>query len=332
MKIAKRHIYKVLTGCLSALLLPLLASCEHKDLCYSHPHSGQLEVVFDWKEAPDANPATMSLYLYPSDGSAPIRYEFTDRNGGVITVPADVYDVICANSDRETQRVIDKDKRTTFQVTTANTRSLRGMLAALSETAPRARGAEAERNVFEPEALWSDHAERLEVGSEQGVKKIVLTPKPRVRACTVEIRNVENLRHATAVSAAVTGMAGGWLAGIDELSEEKVTIPFEMNAVVDKSNTTTTDKSMLTGLLTTFGHCPKIDSTHKLMLYAQMSDGNTYYIEEDVTAQLHDPAQDPLHIKIVLEKLPLPKPITGGEGLLPSVKEWQEIYIDLPMN
>lgn len=317
------RLYKAIAGCVAVMLLSLLAACEHKDLCYSHPHSSQVEVVFDWVNAPDADPVTMSLYLYPKNGSEPMRYEFTDRNGGIITVPPGLYDAVCVNSDKETQRIQNKERMETFEVTTSNTRSLIGMLASKSETAPRARGAEDERNVLEPEALWSDHAEHIDLTDDTKSHKIVLTPKQRVIICSVEIRNVENLRHVNGISAALTGMSGGWLAGIDELTDEKVTIPFEVNA--------DSRKTMLTGQLTSFGHCPKEEGAHKLMIYAQMSDDNTYFYEMDVTDQLHDPSQDPTHIKIVLDKLPLPKPITGG-GLQPTVKEWQEVYIDLPMN
>lgn len=319
------HLYKVITGCVAAMLLPLLTACEHKDLCYDHPHSASVEVVFDWVNAPDANPATMSLYLYPEDGSEPMRYEFTDRAGGTIAVPVGVYDAICVNSDKETHRIQNKERQETFEVTTGNTRSLRGTLSTRSETAPLARGAEEERSVMEPEVLWSDHAEGLEVRLEAGVQRLVLTPEFRVKLCSVEIRNVENLRHVAALSASVTGMSGGWLPGIDCLTDEKVTIPFEVHA--------NEEKTTLTGSLTFFGHCPKEAGEHKLMIYALMSDGNTYYYEEDVTGQFHDPAQDPTHIVIVLDKLPLPKPVSGGGGgLQPSVKEWQEVRIDLSMN
>ena len=318
------HLYKVITGCVAAMLLPLLTACEHKDLCYDHPHSASVEVVFDWVNAPDANPATMSLYLYPEDGSEPMRYEFTDRAGGTIAVPVGVYDAICVNSDKETHRIVDKERMETFQVTTGSTRSLRGTLSTRSETAPLARGAEEERSVMEPEALWSDHAEGLEVRLEAGVQRLVLTPESRVKLCSVEIRNVENLRHVAALSASVTGMSGGWLPGIDCLTDEKVTIPFEVHA--------NNEKTTLTGSLTFFGHCPKAAGEHKLMIYALMSDGNTYYYEEDVTGQFHDPTQDPTHIVIILDKLPLPKPVSGGGGLQPTVKEWQEVRIDLPMN
>lgn len=319
-----KELRKAIAGCLVVMLLSLLTACEHKDLCYDHSHTTQLEVVFDWTEAPDADPATMSLYLYPEDGSEPMRYEFTDRTGGTITVPIGVYDALCVNSDKETHRIQNKERMETFQVTTGDSRTLRGALSTRSETAPLARGAEEERSVLEPEALWSDHAERLDIHPETGIQKIVLTPKSRVSYCSVEVRNVENLRHVSAISASLTGMAGGWLAGVDELTEEKVTIPFEVHA--------NEDKTTLRGDLNFFGHCPKVDGTHKLMIYAQMSDGQTYYYEKDVTDQLHDPAQDPTHIVIVIDKLPLPKPITGGGGLQPTVKDWQEIYIDLPMN
>lgn len=34
----------------------LMVGCEHKELCYDHPHTTQLQVVFDWAKAPDASP------------------------------------------------------------------------------------------------------------------------------------------------------------------------------------------------------------------------------------------------------------------------------------
>ena len=95
-----KELRKAIAGCLAVMLLPLLTACEHKDLCYDHPHSANVEVVFDWTEAPDANPATMSLYLYPEDGSEPMRYEFTKREGGTIIVPEGMYDALCVNSER----------------------------------------------------------------------------------------------------------------------------------------------------------------------------------------------------------------------------------------
>ena len=43
-------------------LLVAATSCELKDLCYDHAHAVEVEVVFDWRNAPDAAPASMSLF------------------------------------------------------------------------------------------------------------------------------------------------------------------------------------------------------------------------------------------------------------------------------
>lgn len=45
-----RIIHRMAAAGLGALLL--LAACDHKELCYQHPHTSSLQVVFDWREAP----------------------------------------------------------------------------------------------------------------------------------------------------------------------------------------------------------------------------------------------------------------------------------------
>lgn len=50
------------------ILVFLLASCEHKELCYDHSHTVDVRVVLDWKNAVEASPSSMRLYLFPQDG------------------------------------------------------------------------------------------------------------------------------------------------------------------------------------------------------------------------------------------------------------------------
>lgn len=69
----------------SVFVILLSTSCEHKDLCYDHSHTSRIRVVFDWKNAPDATPETMRLYLFPVDGGKPQAYEFTDYREGLST-------------------------------------------------------------------------------------------------------------------------------------------------------------------------------------------------------------------------------------------------------
>ena len=67
-----------------AAFLAAVTSCEHKDLCYEHPHPAEIKVVFDWHKAPGAIPESMCAYLLPVSGEEPLRYDFANRTGGTI--------------------------------------------------------------------------------------------------------------------------------------------------------------------------------------------------------------------------------------------------------
>ena len=66
-----RHI--IVLSCVMVMIM--LTSCAHKELCYDHSHVLEVDVVFDWSNAPDASPRSMSLYLFPEEGGRPVRYD-----------------------------------------------------------------------------------------------------------------------------------------------------------------------------------------------------------------------------------------------------------------
>lgn len=52
------------------VLSMIFVSCEHKELCYSHPHSTKVSVVFDWSQMPAAyTPGGMRVIFYPRSGA-----------------------------------------------------------------------------------------------------------------------------------------------------------------------------------------------------------------------------------------------------------------------
>ena len=71
--------------------------------------------------------------------------------------------------------------------------------------------------------------------------------------------------------------------------------------------------------------------------------GETYYVMAgtdeahytfDVTGTLHDGHHwfsGDAEMEVELQEIPVPKPLTNGTGLQPSVGEWEEVPIDLPM-
>ena len=103
-----------------------------------------------------------------------------------------------------------------------------------------------------------------------------------------------------------------------------MTIPFDAVTGKDKDG----EKTVITGGLLTFGH--KTGNNHTLTVYAVLADGSKWYYTYDVTDQIHS-APDPRNVHIVLDGLPLPKPIVNGGGFQPEVEDWQTVPIDIEM-
>ena len=265
-----------------------LTSCEHKDLCHDSLHVVNVKVVFDWRKAPDAAPASMSLY-----------------------------DAFCLNSDTENVTYRNTGSKTTFEVTTRTADLLSGLsaLGVRSAGVPRARGTEDERIVLPPDMLWSDHAEGIGLNQETAAPTITLYPAVSVCRYTVEIRNAKNLKYVSGVGGSISGLAGGLLPG---------TGADALRSMCDKDG----EKTVITGGLLTFGH--KAGNNHTLTVYAVLADGSKWYYTYDVTDQIHS-APDPRNVHIVLDGLPLPKPIVNGGGFQPEVEDWQTVPIDIEM-
>lgn len=303
-----------------------LPSCHHK-VFDEGMESGDIEVVFDWRHAPEASPRSMSVYFFPTGGGEPERYEITERNGGIVRVAYGSYHVMCFNSDTEYVRYRNTDSRETFEVYGRPASLLSGLsaLGIMPPNPPRAEGTEDEEVCMSPDMMWSDCAEGVEIREAAGRQTITLYPKQCVSTYTVEIRNAENLKYASGLSGTLSSLAAGHhpAMGCDVVSAPRVTIPFDAAVSADKTT--------VTGGFLTFGHCPAEGARHTLTMYAVLADDSKWFYTYDVTDQVHS-APDQRNVHIVLDGLPLPKPIVNGGGINPSVDEWQDIIINMPMN
>lgn len=122
-------------------------------------------------------------------------------------------------------------------------------------------------------------------------------------------------------------MADGYLAGEMKHNNNAVTLPLNLSY---NSETVTAEAQFYT-----FGHCTEqTQRSHKLMLYAIMSDGNKYYFEHDVTVQAHNEPDENNIYHIIVDGLDLPAPIGSGEsggGFRLDVNGWNTIQINIPM-
>lgn len=342
----KRVIHAGMTLLCMIALGVLFASCEHKDLCYQHPHVKTVRVEFDWQDAPDANPEGMCVYFYPATGGSGVRYDFKGMTGGTVELRTGRYRVMCYNNDTESVLFHDTDDFDAHGGYTREGNVLEPIYGNGANYAPRAEGTEDERVVITPDMMWGCTATEVEI-TDEGISYVcipfsekdewdgrpavsteqVITLYPHELICTYtyEVRNVKNLKHATQMCGSLSGMAPSMLFGSEALGTECVTIPFEAHS---------DGVSTITGRFYTFGHHEDNAEPHRMTFYVVMDDGQKYAYGTDasdrfnVTGQVHT-APDPKHVHIIIDGLDLPQPIENGNGFDVSVDDWAVVEEDI---
>ncbi len=319
-------------------LLPLLSGCEHKELCYQHPHVGHIRVVFDWRYAPDASPAGMCVLFYPVGGGEPVRYDFRGTDGGEVQLRSGNYLVMCYNNDTEAVLFGGTDNFFDYSFYTRTGNVLEPIYGNAANYAPRT---DDERVVICPDQMWGAIATEVEVG-DFGVRYlshhdggratpievpitdeqvIVLYPHELTCTYTYEVRNVSNLKHVSQMCASLSGMSGRLTMCNEMLDAESVTLPFE--AFSDGNST-------IYGKFYTFGRSTDNPERNRLLLYIILDDGGKFLYGSDadrfdVTDQVLS-APDRRHVHLIVDGLDLPQPIENGHGFNPSVDDWQEVH------
>lgn len=336
----------------------LFGSCEHKELCFLHPHTAQLQVEFDWNYAPDAERNNevegMCLWFYPVDEAGtqtgePLRYDLSGMKGGTVEIPMGRYQVLYYNNDYEVVQFRNVGDFWQKECYTREGNLFEPVYGNTANYAPRAEGTEEERVVLTPEMMWGDHAMNVDIRDrglsywfvrdgeterttiERDEHRLTLMPHEQVCYYTYEIRHVENLGGITQMCASLSGMSGAVFCAAEQVRREQVTLPFEASAG---------DATTIEGEFHTFGHYDADtdvaraggdteETPHKLVLYVWLKDGSKYYYTFDVTDQV-DNAPEKRRVHIVIDGLTLPEPITDGDMEV-AVDDWMVVDEDITM-
>ena len=310
---------------LLTLLALSTAACRHKDLYMEEDMTSQLQVVFDWKNAPEANPESMALYLYEEDGHNPMRFIFSGKNGGLIKAPFGTRHGICLNADNtDWARLRNHESVETLEIYTRDSEAI-GTRADDAETVPRPEGTESERIADTPEMLWGTRTNNIHIVPHDGMQTITMYPLEAVCHYMVDVYDVANLDgvESSAVDATLSGLAEGYCHGQQSATDNTVSMKFNMQANASEKN--------LHSEFLTFGECPTTVAKHYLTLYMVLNDGSKWYHSFDVTDQVTK-APDPTHVHIIVRGLDLPEPPKEGSAELKTdVNEWQAVNIGLKM-
>ncbi|MBE6309889.1 MAG: DUF5119 domain-containing protein [Bacteroidales bacterium] len=329
-------IKSLLSAMLFAVIIIAFSSCEHKDLCYHHPHGVKLKVVFDWKNAPEAFAKGMCIYFYPVDGGTYRRFDFPNMQGGYIELAEGTYNVICYNNDTEGVMFGGVTDYYNHSLFTREGDLFEPINERDTSNVKRAEGSEDERVVITPDMMWGCAVTQVEVAEtgltythetitsdmkapqlnvENTAEDFILTFYPEDLMChyMVKIINVVNLQKGLQMCASLSGMSGGLSLSSNELGRECVTLPFKANIA---------DSTTIISEFYTFGHQEENLNPHKVILYvwyskknvkaypydAQVIEGDS--VNEDleerfnVTNQIHN-AQNKRKVELIIDGLVL---------------------------
>ena len=313
---------------ITILMLFAVTACQHKDLCYDHPHQSALEVRIDWTKAPDADVETMELFLFPAEGGRAIHHTFQNRDGGSLIVPQGTYRAICTSTGKGANRFSSLD--TSFEEFAVNTRAIGdaeayfALKSELSDNVPKADQVEAESTIMEPDMLYgSRHGGRIEVRDRQ-TGKITFYPEQKTPRYTIIVKNISNLQNTKDCMVSISSLSNGFLLGADSPESGKAIQAIQMSR---------TDDSTVQGDMTFFGHCNETFAQHYMSLYFILLDGTGVYYNFDVTEKFNDPAiKGRMKVTIVLDLgIEIPKPITNGSGFQPTLDGWRNETIEVTM-
>ena len=315
------------------IMVFMLSACEHKELCYKHPHKVRVKVVFDWKYAPEAEPKGMCVCFYSLEGGGYQRFDFNNIEGGTVELHVGKYRLLSYNNDTECVNFLNAGSFDNHSATTREGNVLEPIWGNTVAPAPRASGTDEEKVVISPDMMWGCNVLDVEITDhgvchacvshesdaelvENNEHIIALYPRELVCSYTYEVRNVKNMEYMQQMCGTISGMSGMLTLSTEELGAEPVTIPFE---------SVKADDSTITGKFYTFGHNEDNSAPHKMVFYVIMNDGTKYCFKDskqlDVTDQV-DNAPNQRRVHIIIDGLDLPQSIEQGDGFIPSLGDW----------
>ncbi len=328
-----------------ALVLTVLTSCEHKDLCVDHrehAHRYHINVIadyrYDWEECcggtdweyrwPDhyipydslrpGKPGGIRVVNYNENGDYNLHNISAD--GGVVTLYEGVNDLLFYNNDTEyiifSRTGNDASTRATTRTRTRGTYT------------PNVYAHKGEQTVSPPDMLYANYVEDYEVHKVITPAPFEITLQPLVFTYKIRYEFAEGLEYVAQARGALTGMAQSVELNTGDTSEESATILFDEAEVTDWG---------VRAIVNSFGtpafphpnYPTRTDAKHGLTLEVLLRNNNSYVFEFDVTDQVQmQPHGGVIVVKdIVIDK---DKGHAGSGGFDVEVDDWGE-YEDVPL-
>lgn len=327
-------------------VLMLLVSCNHHELCYSHPHTAKVRVNVDWSEFVEEDPTGMTVMVYPADGGKPYTVLTHALDGASFNLPEGVYHTLAFNQSVSEFgslefRQMEKYDKAEVVSATQDSRWYEGRAdGGRVVTQPEWIGSHCEEGAMVTRQMVQAMRQEGKYRSGEGAEYVLSNLVPQNMVYTVHARvYVEGIYNLRSARAALDGMAEGYRFAMARPSHVSATyLMEEWEMTVDKSDPTR-------GYIDTYLYCFGLPDGHQgtadenlFTLSVLLVDNKTVlnfpFMVGDKFERGDTSVRLSLNLELELaEPLPDVKPEGGsGSGFDATVEDWgEEIEHDIQM-
>ena len=308
----------------------LAVACDYKPLCYDFDYAGTGSVAFDWQGDTTCVTTFMSACLHDGPEQEPRRYDFPGMEGGTFRIRPGWWTPVAWNGDVPAIVFRDTDLPDTYIAYTRTTSVKDASRMKLEGDVPQVKSAE-ERVIMEPDPLWFGLGVPMEMKPNEATPAQTLTMEPRTIRINIIVHDIANLGWTSQFAGSLSGLADGVACASGVPTTDPATEAFYLYSPSD---------STLAASIEAFGLCPEAGGKYPenwLTLYFILGDGTRFYCTIDVTEALRNaPWDDRIRtLELVIdgsEAVPLPAPMQGSSGFVPTIDGWVGVEISLTMD
>ncbi len=296
-----------------------LLSCDHKEIVCPGSEPYPVHVLFEWENAPTANPDGMTLYFYPeSDENEVWKFDIAGREGGNVELPVGTYRMVAYNNDIPGIRFINQNH--------------------YNEIAAESRSMNSGNTLLSAGMLYGSTINHIEVtlcgisyinqdGNKKECPKSLLrcSPDSLTTKYDIVVRNVEGIEKVRKAQAILHGVA----RGIKLSNNVPFGIPSDVTAPMN------IDKNAATFSSSIYAFSPdSYGTSYELSVLVELPDGKALTKKFDVTAQVVSKPHSK-NVLIIIDGISIPDTGNPGEdvgGIDVGVDGWETIVIDIDSN
>lgn len=258
-----------------------------------------------------------------------VTSQIVGAQGGDLHVPSGEYDIVLYNFGTESTQVknlnhIDEAEAFTSDITKSMADSFMAIQESAASVKSPVRGYEDDPIIYEPDHLYVANEKDIEIPAFTGrdvTVTIYADAASIVEVYSLEVLNLKGVENISKVEVFITGQSKSCLFGRQEQNDAPASIYTDMRP--DK------EKGRLHTVFGTFGKLPGEEG----LVYLDISDtgGGKYRYIYDVTDQFDDPENTGHRLVIDASEIDIPKPEHGGGGLAPSVDQWENEEVEVPL-